>query len=201
MTRTLASLRPWERNYNVGNIAAIVESIRRFGFNSALATYGDEVMVGNHRFLALTEMKANGEPAPNGVMELGPNWLVPTFPLDHLSPDEATAYAIADNKTAAMATPDETKLAELIAELDAVGLAEATSYSVSEIDKMILELEDASSVTVPAEVETTAPTPILKWEKHQCPMTADESNALTLRYEMFIERHGTPYGFVGSLGL
>lgn len=201
MTRTLASLRPWDRNYNVGNIAAIVDSIRRFGFNSALATYGDEVMVGNHRFLALTQMKAAGEPAPKGVSELGPNWLVPVFELDHLTSDEATAYAIADNKTAAMATPDDAKLAELIAELDAVGLAESTAYSTTEIDDLINALDDAAGTTVPAEVETTAPTPILKWEKHQCPMTADESAALSLRYEMWIERTGTPYGFVGSLGL
>ncbi len=195
----LASLRPWERNYNVGDIDAIAASIRQFGFNSVLAVYSGQVMVGNHRYHALTRMRDAGEDPPAGIaLTRGNAWNVPVVSLDHLTESEAVAYAIADNKTASLATPDNQLLAELMKELEDSDLLSATGYAVSEIDDLLAELVDAPS-SPEVKAETTTPLPSLRWNKNVCSMTIDECDELTRRFERHIDQFGTPFGFVKAL--
>ena len=125
--RALSSLRAWGRNYNVGDIGAIYLSIQRWGFNGALRVWYDRekpdaeppvVIAGNHTYLALLQMRDEDcDPPVNVELDAQGDWLVECIDVSHLSFVEAEAFAIADNRTADLATYDEEKLAVLLREI------------------------------------------------------------------------------------
>lgn len=142
--RPLESLSRWQRNYNRGDVVAIKNSICRFGFNGALRVWKDQViMAGNHTWLALCELRDEGrEPVGEGarVSDDG-TWSVLCIDVSHLSIQEAEAFAIADNRTAALATQDEDQLAELLNELGTdPTLLEGIGYSEDEVDALLARL-------------------------------------------------------------
>ncbi len=136
----LSTLKRWERNYRVGEVDAIVASIARFGFNGALRTWKGTVMAGNHALLALQTMKANGAPAPRGVVDAGGDWLVPCIDVSHLSKTEAEAFAIADNRTQERGSNDPERLAELLEELAKNDLMLDAGYEQGELEALIASL-------------------------------------------------------------
>ena len=88
------------------------------------------VIVGHGRLLACRE---------RGVTE------VPTLCLDHLTPAQARAFMIADNRLAEIAAWDDQLLAEQLKELSLLGLdfnIEVTGFEMGEIDLRITSLED-----------------------------------------------------------
>jgi hypothetical protein len=179
-------------------VAAIEASIRQFGFNSVLAVYDGQVMVGNHRFLALQAMKSKGEAPPKGITATKAGWSVPVVKIDHLTEEEAIAYAIADNKTSSLATPNDQLLAELMSEIQDADILAATGFQLSEIDDLLAELEQKPSAPEP-KAETTRPLPSLRWDRNSCALTEEEATELTRRYEKHIDQFGTPFGFVKAL--
>jgi DNA modification methylase len=69
---------------------------------------------------------------------------VPTVRLDHLSPEQARAFRIADNRLTEISTWDDQLLAEQLKELSLVGLdlnIEVTGFETGEIDVRILALD------------------------------------------------------------
>lgn len=142
--RPLRSLSPWERNYNRGDIDAIRASIERFGFNAALRVWKDEIIVaGNHTYAALCRLRDLDAAVPAGeaVRKRGDDWEVLCIDLSHLSFREAEAFAIADNRVAALATQDQNALAELLNELGSdPPLLEAIGYTADEIDVILARL-------------------------------------------------------------
>lgn len=149
--RPLSGLRPWERNYNRGDVHAIAASIQRWGFNGALRVWDgslDEpgtVIAGNHTYLALLQLKDEGADPPMHVGIAGDgDWLVDCIDVSHLSFREAEAFAISDNRTAALAEPDDTKLLALLREIPGEDL-EATGYDIDDVENLMRrmgELED-----------------------------------------------------------
>lgn len=123
--KPLASLREWEDNYNHGDVEAIALSIRRFGMNSALRVWRDEiVMAGNHTLKALRLIQEQGAKPkldhvfpPQNIVVKGNEWFVQYVDVSHLEPLEAKAYAIADNNLARQAVTDDQKLAEYLQEI------------------------------------------------------------------------------------
>jgi DNA modification methylase len=70
---------------------------------------------------------------------------VPTLCLDHLTPAQARAYRIADNRLTEIATWDDRLLAEQLKDLSLLGLdfsLEVTGFEVAEIDLRIASLDD-----------------------------------------------------------
>jgi hypothetical protein len=70
---------------------------------------------------------------------------VPTVRLDHLTPAQARAFVIADNRLAEIATWDDRLLAEQLRDLSLSGVdfdIEVTGFEVGEIDLRIAALED-----------------------------------------------------------
>lgn len=113
----------WEDNYNQGDIGAIALSIRKFGFNNAPRVWrGLNLRAGNHTTLALRQIKTEGaQPEfdrqfpPNNVYADGDDWFIDCIDIGDLSETEATAFAIADNRDAALASQDETALLKHLA--------------------------------------------------------------------------------------
>ena len=146
----LSQLEPWERNYRVGDVEAIVRSVGRFGFNGALRVRFGVVMAGNQSFLALKAMQERGADIPRGIVaDPAGGWLVPTVDISHLSDEEAMAFAVADNKTQELGRVDEAALASLLSELLSVDadLATSTGFSTADLDQILGETGGAPAGT------------------------------------------------------
>lgn len=95
------------RKHSRHNIAAIAGSLKQFGQRRPLVVYGQTVIAGNGTLEA--------------VKSLGWEKVAITRVPSDWSPEQARAYALADNRTAELAEWDSVILAEQLVELDAVG--------------------------------------------------------------------------------
>ncbi len=137
-TKPIKLLRPYDRNarrHSSKQVQQIANSIERFGFVTPVLVDADNQIVAGHGRVAAAKKL--------GMME------VPTIAIEHLTPDELRAYALADNKIAENADWDLDILAiELqhlttVADLD-LGL---TGFEMAEIDLVI----EGSKKTPPSE--------------------------------------------------
>jgi DNA modification methylase len=112
-------------------IRQIAHSIETFGFNvPVLVDATLKVIAGHGRLLASREL---------GITE------VPTLCLDHLTPAQARAFMIADNRLTEIAEWDDQLLAQQLKELAFLDLdfsIEVTGFEVGEIDLRIAALDE-----------------------------------------------------------
>lgn len=122
------------RLHKPAQIKQIARSITAFAFNAPILIDQDgKVLAGHGRILACRHL---------GWSE------IPTIRIDHLTPEQARAFAIADNRLAETSCWDEAMLSghfKLLSELDLDFDLEATGFTVGEIDLKILSLDDASA--------------------------------------------------------
>jgi len=141
------------RRHTRKQVRQIAESIKAFGFNVPILIdrYGN-IIAGHGRWLAGREF---------GMTE------VPTLCLDHLTPAQARAFMIADNRLTEISVWDDRLLARQLKELSLVGLdfdIEVTGFEMGEIDLRIASLDDpAQAEADPADVVPEIPaTPLSK---------------------------------------
>jgi DNA modification methylase len=128
------------KRHGTRHIRQIAKSIESFGFNAPILTdRTNRILAGHGRVLAL-------------------QWLgrteVPVIRIEHLSPEQAAAYAIADNRLAELATWDDRLLGERLRELTAVDLdfsLDVIGFAMGEID---LKIEQISPVSGQANPDT-----------------------------------------------
>src|SRR3984893_17337809 len=120
------------RRHDARQIGQIARSIESFGFNvPGLVDRDNKVLAGHGRVQALQRL---------GRAE------VPVIRLEHLTPAQAKAFNIADNRLTETASWNDRLLGEVLRELSALDLdfsIEATGFSVAEID---LRIEGLSGV-------------------------------------------------------
>jgi DNA modification methylase len=118
------------RRHSKKQIRQIANSLKTFGFNvPILIDGGDNVIAGHGRLLAARERGMTG---------------VPTLCLEHLTPAQARAFMIADNRLAEIAVWDDRLLAQQLKDLSLIGLdfnIEVIGFEVGEIDLRIASLE------------------------------------------------------------
>ena len=119
------------RHHSKKQIQQIAASIDAFGFNvSILIDREGNVVAGHGRLWACREL---------GWTE------VPTLCLDHLSPEQARAFMIADNKLNENADWNDRLLAQQLKDLSVLGLdfsLEITGFEMGEIDLRIASLDE-----------------------------------------------------------
>jgi DNA modification methylase len=119
------------RRHNRKQIRQIANSIKAFGFNVPILIDRDgNVIAGHGRLLACREL---------GITE------VPTLCLDHLTPAQARAFMIAENRLAEIAAWDDRLLAQQLKDLSLLVLdfnIEVTGFEVGEIDLRIASLDE-----------------------------------------------------------
>jgi ParB-like chromosome segregation protein Spo0J len=142
------------RRHTKRQIRQIAESIKAFGFNVPILIDRDGNIIAGHgrydaaRLLGITE--------------------VPTLCLDHLTPAQARAFMIADNRLTEISIWDDRLLAQQLKDLLLVGLdfdIEATGFYTGEIDLRIEALDDPPAADAdPADVvpEVSAGPPLSK---------------------------------------
>jgi DNA modification methylase len=121
------------RRHSKKQIRQIADSIKTFGFNVPVLVDADlNVNAGHGRLLACRLL---------GITE------VPTLCLDHLTPAQARAFMIADNRLTEIATWDDRLLAQQFKDLSLLGLdfsIEVTGFDMGEIDLRIASLDEIS---------------------------------------------------------
>lgn len=148
-SRPLAEIRLDPKNprtHSKRQIQQIAKSIQAFGFNVPILVDANlNVIAGHGRVMACREL---------GWTE------VPTISLDHLTPAQAKAYMIADNRLTENSTWDDKFLAESLKELSILDLdfqLDVIGFDMGEIDFRIQGL-DADVDNDPADV---LPAPVL----------------------------------------
>lgn len=115
------------RHHKPAQIKQIARSIEAFAFNAPVLIDRDgKILAGHGRVLACRKL---------GWTE------IPVIRLEHLTPEQARAFAIADNRLVETSSWDQDLLAEHFKALSAIDLdfdIEATGFSVGEIDLTIL---------------------------------------------------------------
>jgi DNA modification methylase len=141
------------RRHTKKQIRQIADSIKTFDFNVPILIDGEgNIVAGHGRFFACRLL---------GITE------VPTLCLNHLTPEQARAFRIADNRLTEISTWDDRLLAEQLKDLSLHGLdftLEATGFEMGEIDLRIASLDDpAQAEADPADVVPEIPaTPLSK---------------------------------------
>lgn len=128
------------RLHKPAQLKQIARSIEAFAFNVPILVDRDgKVLAGHGRVMACKQLDRTD---------------VPVIRLEHLTPAQARAFAIADNRLAENSTWDEAMLAghfKVLAELDLDFSLEATGFSVGEIDLKIQGLDDPAVDDDPAD--------------------------------------------------
>src|SRR3984893_15664262 len=110
------------RRHTKKQIRQIADSIKTFDFNVPILIDGEgNIVAGHGRFFACRLL---------GITE------VPTLCLNHLPPEQARAFRIADNRLTEISTWDDRLLAETLKDLSLHGLdftLEATGFEMSKI--------------------------------------------------------------------
>lgn len=120
------------RSHSPRQVRQIAKSIRTFGFNvPVLVDHDLNVVAGHGRVLACRQL----------------GWVtVPTIPLGHLTPEQAKAFLIADNRLTENSEWNDRLLAEQLNELSQIDLTfdlDVTGFDLAEIDLRIESLHDA----------------------------------------------------------
>jgi len=130
----ITTIRPDPKNPRIHKplqIQQISESIRTFGFTVPVLVDGTgRIIAGHGRVLAAERL---------GLTE------VPTIPLDHLTPEQAKAFMVADNRLAEIAIWDDQLLGEIFQELSGLDLdfrLDVTGFEMAEIDLKIEGLDE-----------------------------------------------------------
>ena len=135
------------RRHTKQQIRQIANSIKAFGFNVPLLIDRDgNIIAGHGRSLAAREL---------GLTE------VPTLSLDHLTPAQARAFMIADNRLTEIATWDDRLLAQQLKDLSLLGVdfsLELTGFEMGEIDLRIASLDDLPEHDDPTDAVPELPT-------------------------------------------
>jgi DNA modification methylase len=135
--RPLGGIRPYEHNprHNDAAVDAVAASIRTFGFRQPIVVDEDGVIIVGH-----TRYKA--------AVKLGLA-TVPVHVAVGLSPAQARAYRLADNRTATLSTWDEDKLPLELMALQQEGFAlDLTGFTGDDLMKL-LETAPAEGLTDP----------------------------------------------------
>ena len=114
------------KTHSKRQIQKIAASMREFGFNCPILIDAERNVISGHgRLLACREL---------GLTE------VPTINLEHLTPAQVQAFALADNRLAELAGWDDELLGEqlrLLSEMNLKFNLELTGFEVAQIDALI----------------------------------------------------------------
>jgi ParB-like chromosome segregation protein Spo0J len=160
--RDISTITPYAQNprVNARAVDAVAASIRAFGFMQPIVVDKDGVIiVGHTRYLAAIKL---------GLRK------VPVLVALDLTPEQAKAYRIADNKTGELAEWDEDRLAQELAELqgldvdlDVLGFSEVELDELLEGGNVTPGLVDPDEIPEPPDEAVTQPGDLWKLGDHR----------------------------------
>jgi ParB-like chromosome segregation protein Spo0J len=117
-----------------GSVETIMESLKRFGQVRPIVVSHDDGMIlaGNHTFLAAAEL----------------GWDKIACVMVDLPEDEATAYMLMDNRSGDLATWDDVGLAEVLADMAAKDMIDATGFDLDDLEDLQAALDQVATTEV-----------------------------------------------------
>ncbi len=134
------SIEPWPGNPRMGDVGAIVTSLRRFGQQKPVVVQASSgrICAGNHVYKAARDL----------------GWThIATNPSD-LSDWEARAFLMADNRMSDLGTYDDNIMAAILTEIAEAGDLEGTGFDGDDVDELLARIE--GEVKIPPELEISA---------------------------------------------
>jgi DNA modification methylase len=130
------------KQHSPRQIRQIARSIEKFGFNAPILIDRDNTIVAGHGRVLASQLLGRTE--------------TPVIRIEHLTPAQASAYAIADNRLAELAVWDDRLLGERLRELSSVDLdfsLEVTGFTMAEIDLRIEQISPALGQNKPDQAD------------------------------------------------
>lgn len=158
--RKVAELIPYAKNprKNDNAVDAVAESIKQFGFKIPIIIDGnDEIIAGHTRLKAAKKL---------GIVE------VPTIMADDLTPEQARAFRLVDNKVGEIAEWDMNLLADELIGLDFGGF----DFGFGNNDESVAEVVDDEYDGVPPEEPKTKRGDVYQLGRHRL-MCGDSTSA------------------------
>jgi DNA modification methylase len=188
---TLGSITPNPANprNNEKAVEHVAASINRFGFQQPIVINTDGMILAGHtRYLAAQALDLAKVP-------------VVVFTGDNI---EATAFGIADNRTAEFADWDDKALAAMLEELEREDALDGTGFSQDDLEKLLEDLEEKPKLGKdgrthePPEIPITQPGDLWNLGKHRV-MCGDSTDAAIVKQLLGKNRPGImvtdpPYG-------
>lgn len=137
---SIDDLHGWEGNYNEGDIGAIITSLKEFGYNRSIAVWNGKVMAGNHTFMAMHQLRDQGYDLKGNIRKGGDGrWEILVSDLSHLNEEQAVAYAVADNRTGELASPNIRRLADILKPMAERNMAmfRATGHDEDDLNELL----------------------------------------------------------------
>lgn len=146
------------RKHNDRNIEAIIASLRRFGQQKPIVID-----------------KSNVVRAGNGTLEAAKRlgWDKIDCVVTNLESSDATAYAIADNRTSELAEWDSETLAAELESLQSDGLLEAAGFTDEELAEMLDSIDESASFETGDQTYTSKIVAPIYEPKGECPSVLD----------------------------
>ena len=164
---------PYSNNPRINDYAVkrVLESIKVFGFRNPILVDKDLVIIAGH-----TRREAS---ILAGLKQ------VPYIVADDLSPEQVSAYRIADNKLAELAVWDEERLKEELWGLQEVEFSlEVMGFTEMDLTNLFEEKEEPKE-KAPKEKKTTLP--MLRFGSNSVRITEDDLVLLSNRYNEYVE--------------
>ncbi len=170
------------RRHPERNLETIKASLRRFGQQKPIVVDAKGIVR-----------------AGNGTLEAAKalGWDKIAVVRSDLAGSEATAFAIADNRSAELAEWDGTALAEQLRSLQSEDFdLDAVGYDDDEIAGMIDGLGNDLISIADESAGSSASLDYLSWGDHKIPITGEEAAMLGRALDRHRKSSGTSYGFV-----
>lgn len=142
----------WDDNPNEGDVGAIINSIKQFGYNDVIAVYHGMIMGGNHRLKAVLQLLNSDYVLSERDTQLrlvNGNHEISAIDVSHLETQtEANAFALALNRTARLGYDDPYQLTKLLKEIAASSekLLISTGFDADDIEELLRGIPDFQPV-------------------------------------------------------
>ena len=164
---------PYENNPRINDYAVkrVLESIKEYGFTNPILVDKDLVIIAGH---------TRREAAILAGLEK-----VPYIIEEGLTPEQAKAYRIADNKLAELSTRDEEALKEELFELKEIDYPlEVMGFTEMDLKDLFVEKEEPKAKKAKEEKTTL---PMLRFGSNSVRITEEELILLSNRYNEYVE--------------
>jgi ParB-like nuclease domain len=177
----------------------VAASLKEFGWQQPIVVDSEAVVIAGHtRLLAAQKL---------GLTH------VPVHVATELTPAQVRAYRLTDNRSHQETGWDMPMLGVEMSELAELGVAELTGFDAAEIEKLLVTPDDDENYLDPTSAaddtgsEKTEKVMYIKWtavvrgkfKEMRAPITSEESDQLTDKWNLHVEDSGLGYGFVRRL--
>lgn len=135
----LDEIKEWRDNPNEGDVGAIYNSVKRWGYWGSMCLWKDnQNMGGNHSLRALKLLRKEGwTPRGDGLRVVDGCWQVLYWDIASMPKEEAVAFALALNRTSRLGHDDPRQLLAMLNSISSDDAKLSAGYDQDDIDDLL----------------------------------------------------------------